>query len=192
MTHARGGVKCHASVHCTVLGSCAVARIQSEGHAAFEAPDRHRRRGKRVAVLQAKWRPYSARSRTRPPRSSARTCRASTIAAQPAQDIYSLGVMVFEALTHARALPAFGASSAAVAAATGAQQYPWELADDKLSPAFGRSKIRGMLAACLAREASARPTAARLCEQLIGIGDATLASADAEAAGYFVTPPAAV
>ena len=116
----------------------------------------------------------------------------SSVTAQPAQDVYALGLIVFEALTHARALPACGACAAAAAAAAGAQRYPWEAAEDQLSPAFGRSKLRGTLAACLARNPAERPTAAQLCEQLISIGDATVSRAGEAGDDYFVLPPAAL
>ena len=111
----------------------------------------------------------------------------SRIVAQPAQDVYALGVMVFEVLTHARVFPS-SACAAALTAATGESQYPWEVPETELDSAFCRSKIRNMLTACLSREPNERPTAAQLCEQLIAIGDSTLVAPDAETADHFVMP----
>ena len=86
------------------------------------------------------------------------------IPAQPAADIWALGVTVYEALTGTLVFPPFLMKPADIhAAASGSAHYPWEVDHDVQ---FSRYRIRPVVEACLARDAAARPSAAQLLAQL--------------------------
>jgi serine/threonine protein kinase len=92
------------------------------------------------------------------------------IAAHPAQDVWALGVMVYEALTHSHALPRETSNDVAFELAAGKQQYLWER--DELDPAYAKSKLRGCVAACLARD----PNVAHLRVMIDHLGQQTALS----------------
>jgi serine/threonine protein kinase len=68
------------------------------------------------------------------------------------QDIWALGVIVYEALAGCRA----HTTAEAHAAAAGAQPYTWERDP---APAFAQSRLREIVLACLSRNRNDRPTA---------------------------------
>ena len=63
-----------------------------------------------------------------------------TIAAQPSQDVWALGAMVYEALTNTKVVPPFAAVADLLAMASGSAAYPWE--SSPRHPQFERSKVR--------------------------------------------------
>lgn len=62
------------------------------------------------------------------------------LAAQPSQDIWALGAIVYEALTDTKIIPPFTAIHDMVALAEGSVLYPWELTPRH--PRFELSKVR--------------------------------------------------
>lgn len=87
------------------------------------------------------------------------------IAASPSADIWALGVMAFEALTNTHVFPAFVSTSNDVyAAASGTTRYPWE--SQRGDARIVRLRVWPILAACLARDPAARPSAAQLLASL--------------------------
>ena len=71
------------------------------------------------------------------------------------QDIWALGVTVYEAITGDSALPS--RRGAAYACAAGDASYPWEVYVPRSLLDSGHSRL---VLACLARDSAARPTAA--------------------------------
>jgi serine/threonine protein kinase len=84
------------------------------------------------------------------------------------QDIYALGVIVYEALTGGTLLPQ-DTPNAAEACARDDAQYAWERA---VPDAVATSGIRHVLLACLARDAAHRPSAAAVRDAIDGMGRA--------------------
>jgi serine/threonine protein kinase len=90
------------------------------------------------------------------------------ILADPSQDIWALGVVAYECLTHSAAFPVFCTREDIDAAAQGTCPYPWEA--DKRSMLFVKSKARPLIEACLSRSAARRPTAQQLLARIDALG----------------------
>ena len=93
------------------------------------------------------------------------------ITADAACDVWALGVMVFEAFTRQPAVDLFGGADGTLKLARGELAYPWEAAE--LDKAFGGSRARRVVEACLARDPAARPTAAALARSITLISNNT-------------------
>ena len=89
----------------------------------------------------------------------------------PAQDIWALGIMVFEAFTRKPAVDPFGGPDGCKALARGEKQYPWE--EREQDKEFGGSRARQLVESCLARDPEERPTAAALVEAIRLISNRT-------------------
>jgi serine/threonine protein kinase len=85
--------------------------------------------------------------------------------------MWSLGVLGYEAVTHKA--PALRTASHIFACANGPAKYPWEGSLDAQPEAWRRSRLRVLLAPCLARDAVRRPSAETLLEHLHRVGCAT-------------------
>ena len=97
------------------------------------------------------------------------------VPSDPAQDVWALGVMAYEALTHSSAFPQFASAADIVAAAAGTHEYVWEGASTL--PAFAKSRARRLIGACLERDARKRPSAGHLLRMIDALGHETTASA---------------
>lgn len=87
-----------------------------------------------------------------------------TVTASPAQDVWALGVMVFEAFTRTPAVDPLGGVDGCTALARGEALYPWEgNVDDE---EFSGSRARQLVESCLTRDPADRPTAAALVEAI--------------------------
>ena len=98
------------------------------------------------------------------------------VTVDPAQDVWALGVMVFEAFTRKPAVDPFGGVEGCVALARGDKQYPWEA--EEQAKAFGGSRARQLVESCLAREPEKRPSAAALVDAINMISNRTEAAQD--------------
>ena len=88
----------------------------------------------------------------------------ANITVAPAQDIWALGVMAFEALTGGRAV---AATQELFLCAAGAKAYPWDssmLAD--APPRWRKSRLRPTIEQCLAHDPAQRPEAQAIVEQV--------------------------
>ena len=90
------------------------------------------------------------------------------VPSNPAQDVWALGVMAYEALTHSSAFPQFASEADIIEAAAGTREYVWEGAGTL--PAFAKSRARRLIGACLEREARMRPTAGHLLRIIGAMG----------------------
>lgn len=88
----------------------------------------------------------------------------------PSHDLWSLGVIGYEAITQRSALTT---REAVFGCAAHTYSYPWEAPTPELHNAWRRSKMRPLLSQCLARDAAERPTAAQLLTQIERAGSAT-------------------
>ena len=86
------------------------------------------------------------------------------VPAAPSQDVWALGVMVFEALTRRPAVDPFGGAEGCKKLARGEAQYPWEGGEQDRE--FGGSRARQLVESCLARDPERRPAAAALVEAI--------------------------
>ena len=81
-----------------------------------------------------------------------------------AADVWALGVIAFELLTHSRAFPASSTRDSVVAQLLGQAPLPWEAG----GAAFGAvARLRGLrrsVMRCLARDAHDRPSTAEVVE----------------------------
>jgi serine/threonine protein kinase len=93
------------------------------------------------------------------------------IPADPAQDIWALGVMAYECLTHSTVFPVYLEPRVVFAAASGQTKYPWET--DVLNETFRRSRARQLIAACVTRDPRRRPTAEKLVKMIDNLGNNT-------------------
>lgn len=91
------------------------------------------------------------------------------VPADPAQDIWALGMMAYECLTHSTVFPVYMSPEAVFATAAGDAQYPWEVANK--DPSFHKSKARPVITACLSREPRKRPTAQQLLKMIDALGN---------------------
>ena len=78
------------------------------------------------------------------------------IVVKPSHDIFSLGVVAYEAITQQRALPK---RDDVAQCARGTAQYPWELPAEQQPAAWRSSRLRPLVLPCLARNPQRRPRA---------------------------------
>jgi serine/threonine protein kinase len=105
--------------------------------------------------------------------------RGELITVCPSQDIWALGVILYECLTEAPAIDPFKGAEAAMAMARGDMPYPWEESDMEENSTFARSRALGTVLACLSRNHKMRPTAAQLLAYIDSVGmKTTFASSD--------------
>ena len=86
------------------------------------------------------------------------------VVAAAAQDVWALGVMVFEAFTRMPGVDPFCGAQGAKQLARGALQNPWE--STHLEWPLDAARARRVVLACLAREPASRPTAAALVRSI--------------------------
>ena len=98
-----------------------------------------------------------------------------SVAVTPAQDVWALGVMVFEALTRQPAVDPFGRVPGCLALARGERAYPWE-ASGAQGGGFRRSRVWQLVAPCLARDPAERPSAAAVVDAVRAFCNRTAAA----------------
>ena len=89
------------------------------------------------------------------------------------QDVWALGVIAYEAIVGSFTLATL---NAVIDCATGVAPYPWELPVEAQVAAWRRSRLRAIMAPCLARNPASRPPAAALLAALRSIGHVTMQS----------------
>ena len=105
-----------------------------------------------------------------PPELIAAMDGAERITVRPAHDIWSLGVIAFEALTHQRVVTCFMGDRRSVSRhARGEERYPWEAAEHSRE-GYAASAAREIIEACLARDPEDRPSAEALGARMRSIG----------------------
>ena len=87
-----------------------------------------------------------------------------------AHDMWAVGVMAYEAVVGHMAMSSI---SVIRACAAGRQAYPWEVPSGEQEPAWRKSRLRGIMATCLSRDPSVRPTAQALSAAVSNVGHAT-------------------
>ena len=92
------------------------------------------------------------------------------IIVNPAEDMWSLGVIAFEAIT-GKLGPRM--HTAARDCASGAALYAWEQPAQFAPPQWRRSRLAPLVQACLQREPAARSSAAALLAGIARLGDMT-------------------
>ena len=86
------------------------------------------------------------------------------------QDMWSLGVIVYEALTDKAAISPFSKMDEIYRLAQGSM-YPWEAPD---APAvYAKSRVRKVIDSCLSRDPEQRPSAERVLSMLDRLGQST-------------------
>ena len=93
------------------------------------------------------------------------------IEVHPSQDVWALGALVFEAVTSEVPFPKTAGAAAPYQCAAGERAYPWE--GDGAPIKWRRSRLRPLASQCLAREASARPSAADVVAAIARMGCTT-------------------
>jgi serine/threonine protein kinase len=93
------------------------------------------------------------------------------IPADPAHDIWSLGVMAYECLTSSRVFPVYIDPRVVFVTASGKEKYPWEA--EVLDETFRKSRARELIAACVVRDPRGRPTAEKLVKMIDSLGNNT-------------------
>ena len=96
--------------------------------------------------------------------------RGDRAAARAAHDVWSLGVMAYEAIAQR---PARASMRDLYECASGRAPYPWEAQPAKQPAAWRTSRLRAVLLPCLSRQPEERPTAAQLAESVTRMGHAT-------------------
>ena len=84
----------------------------------------------------------------------------------PAVDVFALGVVVFECFTGSHAISPLSGPDSCVQLARGERRYPWEELPQSQDRAFGGSRARKVVEACLERDADKRPSAEALVEAI--------------------------
>ena len=92
------------------------------------------------------------------------------IAMSPAQDLWALGVIAFEAVVGVTAMTSVNAIDEC---ASGVAKYPWEQPPQAQPTAWRKSKLRSLITPFLSRDPQARPSATALLEALGHMGHAT-------------------
>ena len=92
-----------------------------------------------------------------------------SIEMDPAQDVWALALMAYEAIVGGRTLQ----SITDVKLCAAGQPYPWELPAAQQVPAWRSSRLRSLVEPCLTREAAARPSAAALAAAVSDLGHLT-------------------
>ena len=88
----------------------------------------------------------------------------------PSHDVWAVGMLAYEAIVQRTTMAAMGDI---LDCAYGRRPYPWEAPADAQPPAWRQSRLRALLAPCLARDAAQRPTAAALLASISRMGHAT-------------------
>ena len=87
-------------------------------------------------------------------------------------DIWSLGVLAYEAVSGSGA-QRFSGTDEAIERAYGRGSFPWETPEG-MTEQFARSRARHVVLSCLRREPARRPTAAQLLQAIDRLNNATL------------------
>jgi hypothetical protein len=102
-----------------------------------------------------------------------------SIIVAPTHDIFALGLLAFEALSGAKVFgsahevatgKALDVTDSIQACACGKQQYPWERPGAQEKHACLRSLLGPVVVQCLHRDASQRPDAKMLCQNIAKLG----------------------
>jgi serine/threonine protein kinase len=89
----------------------------------------------------------------------------TTIKADPAHDVWALGVIAFEAFSKVSLLSQLGVDRAmCLKLAQGQETYPWE--QTQMQSDYRDSRVRSVVEACLARDAERRPSADEVCRAI--------------------------
>ena len=94
------------------------------------------------------------------------------IAADPASDIWALGVVAYEAMSD-RGAHRFVSAEQLTESAYGQRDYIWETPEGNTEQ-FMRSRACHIVLQCLRREPARRPTAAQLLQAIDRVSNATL------------------
>jgi serine/threonine protein kinase len=97
----------------------------------------------------------------------------NTIVADPAADMWALGVIAYELITNS---PVFGVSEnreSALHKIIGRGSLPWEHPDPEVNKLSKLRRLRGTILACLSRDASQRPASHELLNAWERFFDAT-------------------
>jgi serine/threonine protein kinase len=89
----------------------------------------------------------------------------TNITAEPAHDVWALGVIAFESFSRISLLSKLGANRAmCLKLAQGEEKYPWE--EIQIESEYRDSRVRSVVEACLARDAAMRPSAEEVCRAI--------------------------
>ena len=89
------------------------------------------------------------------------------ITAHPSHDIWSTGVLLYEAITQQRAMKS---QTQIAQCAQNQELYPWEVDLRQQPRPWKQSRLRAVIEPCLRRDASARPSAEQLHAGVIRLG----------------------
>lgn len=95
------------------------------------------------------------------------------IAVDPAHDMWSLGVVMYEAIANASIAGRRARAADAYARAAGRMPYPWEVREARLAVPWRRSRLRAVAEGCLARDPAARLSARGVIDALRSMGNST-------------------
>ena len=85
-----------------------------------------------------------------------------TIVADPAADMWALGVIAYELITNSRVFGVSENRKSALHKIIGRDSLPWEHPDPEVNKLSKLRGLRGMILACLSRDASQRPASHEL------------------------------
>ena len=105
-----------------------------------------------------------------PPELITAACDGTGVQASGAHDVWALGVIAYEAIVQGQALQT---QQSILDCADGRAAYPWELPTEQQPVAWRKSKLRSLVAPCLARSADARPHASDVLAAAHRFGQAT-------------------
>ena len=97
------------------------------------------------------------------------------------QDIWSLGVMVYEAITKGPTFPAGLRAADLYAYAAGGRPYPWEAPVQEQNLLWRQSRLRAAVTPCLSRDPAQRPSAKEIIDAIVRMSSATTWAGDAPA-----------
>jgi serine/threonine protein kinase len=87
------------------------------------------------------------------------------------QDVWALGVMAYEAIVQVS--PTLCTMEDVFECAHGHRPYPWELPTAEQPRVWRTSRLRALVAPCLSRDPTARPTSAALLGTITRVGQVT-------------------